>query len=78
MGCPPGVNPAGEELAESDPVLHQNDEPRDIRGEGEVVEEGDTKTIYQSPKARKAYLGNKSVDKIDNITADLKKLRKKL
>jgi lipopolysaccharide export system ATP-binding protein len=49
-----------------------------ILDKGEVVEEGDTKTIYQSPKARKAYLGNKSANKIDNITADLKKLRKKL
>jgi len=49
-----------------------------ILDKGEVVEEGDTRTIYQSPKARKAYLGNKSATKIDDITADLKKLRKKL
>ena len=49
-----------------------------ILDKGEVVEEGDTKTIYQSPKARKAYLGNKSTTKIDAITADLKTLRKKL
>jgi lipopolysaccharide export system ATP-binding protein len=49
-----------------------------ILDKGEVVEEGDTKTIYQSPKARKAYLGNKSASKIDDITADLKKLRTKL
>jgi len=49
-----------------------------ILDKGEVVEEGDTRTIYQSPKARKAYLGNKSATKIDDITADLKTLRKKL
>ena len=45
---------------------------------GRVVEEGDTKTIYQSKKAQEAYLGNRTSDQLGKITDDLKKLRKKL
>jgi hypothetical protein len=42
------------------------------------VEEGDSKKIYQSKKAREAYLGHKSFSRIGEITAELKNLRKKL
>ncbi len=45
---------------------------------GRVVEEGDSKKIYQSKKAREAYLGHKSFSRIGEITAELKNLRKKL
>jgi len=46
--------------------------------QGRVVEEGDTKKIYQSKKAQEAYLGNKASTNLGKITADLKKLRNKL
>jgi len=45
---------------------------------GRVVEEGDSKKIYQSKKAREAYLGDKPFSRIGEITSELKNLRKKL
>jgi len=42
------------------------------------VEEGDSQKIYHSPIAREAYLGNKSLNRIGDVAADLKKLRDEL
>jgi lipopolysaccharide export system ATP-binding protein len=45
---------------------------------GQVVEEGDSQKIYHSPIAREAYLGNKSLNRIGDVAADLKRLREEL
>lgn len=45
---------------------------------GQVVEEGDSQKIYHSQKAREAYLGDKSLNRIGDVAADLKKLRNEL
>lgn len=39
MNRSPGIDLAGEQLAESDPVLYKNNESRNIGREGEMVEE---------------------------------------
>ena len=45
---------------------------------GRVVEEGDSKTIYQSEKARQAYLGNRTFPGIVDAVGELKEIRSKL
>lgn len=45
---------------------------------GRIVEEGDSEKIYRSKKAREAYLGNKSFSGLNDVTTELKKLRKEL
>ncbi|MBW1679196.1 MAG: ATP-binding cassette domain-containing protein, partial [Deltaproteobacteria bacterium] len=45
---------------------------------GRVVEEGDSKKIYWSKKAREAYLGHRSLTEMGDVTADLKNPGKEL
>ena len=46
--------------------------------EGRVVEEGESAKTYQSKKARKAYLGYKSLTSMEGVTAHLEKLMRDL